>query len=84
MIIQGLSENGEVMILESEKASSGLIRVSRLDLEKMQNQKIIEESGDRPVRLIWQKLSGSTYLFIWQGEKGKDFEYRTFDCSGSV
>ena len=84
LIVQGLSENGEVMILESEKASSGLIRVSRLDLEKMQNQKIIEESGDRPVRLIWQKLSGSTYLFIWQGEKGKDFEYRTFDCSGSV
>jgi hypothetical protein len=84
MIVQGSSENGEVMILESEKASSGLIRVSRLDLEKMQNKRIIEESGDRPVRLIWQKLSGSTYLFIWQGEKGKDFEYRTYDCSDSV
>lgn len=84
LIVQGLGGNGEVMILESEKASSGLIRVSRLNLEKMQSQKIIEESGDRPVRLIWQKLSGSTYLFIWQGEKRKDFEYRTFDCSGSA
>ncbi|MBK7843351.1 MAG: hypothetical protein IPJ71_06585 [Bdellovibrionales bacterium] len=82
-VIQGSSGKREVMILESEKTSSGLIRISRIDLEKMQDQIILEEGGDRPARLIWQNLGGSSYLLIWQGESQKDFEYRTYDCSDS-
>lgn len=83
-VIQGSTDKREVMILESEKTSSGLIRISRIDLEKMQDQIILEEGGDRPGRLIWQNLGGSSYLFIWQGESQKDFEYRTYNCSDSA